>query len=310
MIGFDGTVFGGIRKSAPTVALHNTGDGPKTGSKFGITSCRADGQRFSRVYLSYTHIHVDLEGSVSSEQEVVRDVAPRLQALSKRGIKGIVVDSAIRGKDVTSLQREHHMTVVNYPHAASNPDGGAGKRLNETRVEKSHLRRVATHINDFGATCEHYIFAVGGEFVQVVMNGMGNHQLERLHHLRYEQRPNKRDGTRREYHVYRIACDQGPDFEERIALFHTSPTSTDPDANWGEYVRVYAPGTAAFKYLYGARNDTEARHADLKARVKHLPLDRTGQELRLLGAAIASNALSWQVHMEANGLINVIDDTA
>ena len=46
------------------------------------------------------------------------------------------------------------MTVVNYPHAESNPDGGAGNRLNGTRKEKSHLRRVATHVNDSGVNCE------------------------------------------------------------------------------------------------------------------------------------------------------------
>lgn len=107
-----------------------------------------------------------------------------------------------------------------------------------------------------------------------------------------------------------LTCDQGEDFIERVPLFHTSPTSNDPDANWGEYVRVYPPGSAAFKYLYGARNDTESRHHDLKARVKHLPEDVAGQQLRLLGAAIANNALSWQAHLREHAKSNVIDDTA
>lgn len=55
---------------------------------------------------------------------------------------------------------------------------------------------------------------------------------------------------------------------------------------------------------------TEARHADLKARVKHLPADAAGQHLRLLGGSIAKNALAWQTHLRVHGENNVIDDTA
>jgi len=33
-----------------------------------------------------------------------------------------------------------------------------------------------------------------------------------------------------------------------------------------------------------------------------------GQELRLLGASVAINAIAWQVHLQAHGEKNVIDD--
>jgi hypothetical protein len=309
-VGFDGVVFAAPRKgSKPSVGKYTTGEGLKVqGTKFGITSSRVDGQRRSRVITSIEHIHKSHPGSYASEQAVVREVIPRQKDISEGGIKGLLVDSVERGNDIIDLQRLG-ITVVNYPHAASNPDGGSGNRLNDTRKEKNHLRRVATHLNDEGLTCEHFIFAVGGELVQVVMNSMGDQQLEQLEYVGYQQRLNA-DGTRREYHRVKVTCDQGDDFIERVPLFHTSPTSNDPDANWGEYVRVYPPGSAAFKYLYGARNDTEARHHDLKARVKHLPADVAGQQLRLLGAAIASNALSWQAHLREHAKSNVIDDTA
>jgi hypothetical protein len=309
-LGFDGVVFAAPRKGpAPSVGQYTTGEGITVrGTKWGISSTRVDGQSRSRIITSLHHIHENLDGSYASEQAVVREVIPRLHATADGGMKGLLVDSVIRGNDVIALQRQG-ITVVNNPHAASNPKGGPGKRHNESRVEKSHLRRVVTHQNDFGNTCEHYIFAVGGEFLQALMNNMGEYQLERVEHLDYQQRWN-RDGTRREYHRIRIACANGPAITERVSLFHTSPMSTDPDYNWGEVVRVYPPGSAAFKFLYGARNDTEVRHADLKARVKHLPRDVAGQELRLLGAAIASNALSWQIHLQAHGEPNVIDDTA
>lgn len=97
----------------------------------------------------------------------------------------------------------------------------------------------------------------------------------------------------------------------RLPLFHTDGPSTDPrNVNWGEVSRVFAPGSPQMKYLYGGRNDTESRHDDLKARVKHLPRDVRGQEFRLLGAAMAINAAAWQIHLQAHGERNVIDDTA
>lgn len=307
-IGFDGTVFTAPKRSV-TRDQYRTGEGTVVlGSKWGITSSRIDGQKRSRLIYSFAHIHKDVDDSFDNEQEVVRDAIPRLRDISQGGIKGLLIDSVIRGEDVILLQRVG-VTVVNYPYAASNPGGGSGNRLNETRVEKSHLRRVATHINGFGTTCEHYVFAIGGQFVQSVMNSMGEYELQRLEHVEYQQRPN-RDGTRREYHVFRIACAHGEDFTERVPLFHTSPTSNDPDYNWGEVVRVYPPGSAESKFLYRARPDTEARHTDLKARLKHFPTDAAGQGLRLLGAAMAMNGLAWQVHLEAHGENNVIQDTA
>lgn len=80
------------------------------------------------------------------------------------------------------------------------------------------------------------------------------------------------------------------------------PSNAPRGENWGEVVRVYPPGSWQFKYLYGVRNDTEARHADLKARVKHLPADVPGQLLRLLAASMTINAAGYQVHLQANGM--------
>ncbi len=64
-----------------------------------------------------------------------------------------------------------------------------------------------------------------------------------------------------------------------------------------------------FAYLYGARNDTEARHNNLKGRIKYMPGDILGQEFRLLGAALVMNAATWQTALHAHGEHNVIDDT-
>lgn len=70
---------------------------------------------------------------------------PELLLLSKGGIRGLLVDSAVRGAAVTILHRQG-IRVISYPHALSNPDG-TDKRLNPNRVEKSQLRYIAAHIN-------------------------------------------------------------------------------------------------------------------------------------------------------------------
>ncbi len=96
-----------------------------------------------------------------------------------------------------------------------------------------------------------------------------------------------------------------------LGLLHTEGPRTSPgNTNCGEASRVYSPGSPQSTHLYGARNDTEARHADPKARVKYLPRDVLGQELRLLASSIAINAAAWQVHLQAHDEPNVIDDTA
>lgn len=94
-----------------------------------------------------------------------------------------------------------------------------------------------------------------------------------------------------------------------MRLFHTDPTSSDPNYNRGDVSRVFAPGTREFAYLYGQRNDTEIRHDDLKRRITHLPKSVPGQELRLLGTALAINAIALRAHRLHHEHPNVLDDT-
>lgn len=180
------------------------------------------------------------------------------------------------------------MTVANYTHAESNPDRDAKGRLADTGVEKSHLRRVCTHADDKGLACEHALYWVGGELVERVIDAEGDTTVRPATSTEYQQRGTRTTdgtgrvtalGTRREYFIITINCPIAGDFTERIPLFHTDATSTDPDYNWGQVARVFAPTSAEGQYLYGARNDTESRHTNLKARAEYLPIDVPGQEL-------------------------------
>lgn len=309
-VGADGTVMPVPRKTDnATAALCRTGTGKKVfGSKYTIFSTRINSQYMSRIILDLVHTHTKHPGSARTESDAVLDVMPKLRALSNDGVKGLLVDSAVRGQAVIELQRGG-LIVVNYPHAQHNPGGGPGRRLNPSRKEKSRLRFIPTHTDATGQPCEHFIYAVGGELLELVGTDDGTDAVRPLRVSDYERRGE--DGKVRERLTVEIKCAWAGDFSQEVPLFHADATSTSPSGtNWGEVCRVYPPGSAEFKYLYGARNDTEARHSDLKARVKNLSRDVLGQELRLLAASVARNAIAWQVHLQAHGENNVLDDTA
>ena len=179
-IGFDGTVCPMSKRRRSTACkTHTVGGDSKAkvyGSKFTIASGRINGQYHSRVILDLAHTGTDPLSDDQSENAAVRRVTPIVKRLASKngrtGLKTIVVDSIVRGQDVTAVQRSGTI-VVNYPHAQSNPDGGPGKRLNPTRVEKNHLRTIAEHPDEHGDPCRHLIYAIGGELAVLVTDSHG-----------------------------------------------------------------------------------------------------------------------------------------
>jgi hypothetical protein len=307
-VGFDGVVFPmSARRQAPSCDEHTTGASKAKvhGTKFTIASCRIVGQPTSRVILDLQH-NGGRASADPDEAAATVTMAKELKLLTNGGMKGIVVDSVIRGRAVMDLER-NWITVVNYPHAARNPGAGAGQRRGAGSEEKSYLRTTLCHADSNGTPCEHQIYFVGGSLAERVIGPGGKPTITKVEIEKYEQR-----GTtvRRQYFIVKINCSLAGDFSARVPLFHVDGTSTDPDLNFGEVARVFAPNTENFARLYGTRNDTESRHAELKSRVTHLPSDVAGQEFRLLGAALTANSVSWQAFLKANGAPNVIDDTA
>jgi hypothetical protein len=147
-----------------------------------------------------------------------------------------------------------------------------------------------------GSKCEHPIYAVGGELVELLATSDGSDVLRHIPAQGYQRRG--KPGSYREYLLVTTDC-LGTEQTVRVPLFRTDGPSNGPrGGNTREVSRVYAPGSPQFKYHYAARNDTEARHSDLKSRTRHLPRDVAGQELRLLGAAMTINAAAWQVHLQ------------
>lgn len=333
-VGFDGTVLP-MRKTRATsepscgFERHTTGEGKKVfGSKYSIASVRITGQYHSRVILDFVQCGASPISDYRDEGSAIALVAPELHELAQGGMKGIIADSIIRGQNVVELQRKG-ITVVNYPHADSNPAGrskksgnGVNPRKNAQRKEKSHLRTVATHKTPNGNECQHPLYFTGGTLVEIhtTQHGPGIRPLEIRKYQQRQDRSTKagstKKGRRREYLVVDVTCerlrnsDGSPQaFTVSVPIFHTDATSMDPSTNWGEFARVYSPTSCHFQYLYGARNDTESRHAGLKPRLKHLSRDIRTQNWRMLAAASAMNAGALQVHFQAHGLTNVLSGT-
>jgi len=308
-VGFDGVVFPMSRRrhSSASCDEHVTGGGstPVYGSKYTIASTRTLGSYGSRMILDFQH-NGGAQSSDPDEAKATVTMAKDLSRATARGMKGIVVDSVIRCRAVSDLER-NWVTVVNNPVAASNPSAKTGQRRGPGRREKGYLRTVATHADSNGVVCEHGVYFYGGVPVEGITGQDGRLTVVPLEILEYEQRG---QAVRRQYFRTAIKCTLAGDFEARVPLFHTDATSNDPDVNYGEVARVFPPNTHSFTRLYGMRNDTESRHTELKARLHHLPADVAGQELRLLGAMIVINSVAWQLHLQSARRRNVLDDTA
>jgi hypothetical protein len=286
------------------------------GTKFALGSVRINGQYGTRMITDFRHIGSDPNSHSSGEGDAIVSMALELRDRTGGGLKGVIADGVLHDMHITPLQRGW-LTVVSPPTAASNPGSKDGIRRGPGRKEKDQYRMTATHHDANGLVCEHPIYITAGHPVELRFALDGTLTPVALDVVDYEQRGKKTtgpDGTvtfgpRREYHLVSIRCAIAGDFTARVPLFHADLNHGKPDYKWGEVARVWGVGTPEYTHIYGARNDTESRHTNLKARVKHLPADVPGQELRLLGAALLSNAVALHLHLQANGQANAFDNT-
>ncbi len=317
----DGTVFKAPKDKRDvdnsSYDTHDEGGVPNKayGTKFAILSTRIQGQPHSRVICSFAHVGTDKLSAASQEAEACVGLVLELRDLSHGGVKGIIMDSALRGQGITGLQRQW-ITVTNYPHAEKNPNRSAGQRFSEGRVEKDHLAKVVEHYNN-GVPCYHYLYWYCGILLEKYVSSDGTPDVRHVEIPEYSARKNRgphdpKNGIyaeRREYFTVTINCTIENPVTTRVPLFHREAVEGVLEFNYGEYVRVFAPFSPQYIFLYACRNDTEARHAELKQRIKYMPRNVRGQRLRLLAAALAMNAINWQYHLQAHGEPNIFDNT-
>ena len=234
------------------------------GSKVLTTFVHGD-EPGSRIILRADIVPPGPNGSPGGESEPVAHAVRAIAAAAEGGLKGVIVDSVIRGKLVAELDREGCI-VVNYPHAKSNPNRVTGGRKAEGRVERTVELPAMTHATKGSACCEHALVMVGSVPHTRMVDAEGDEQLVPLTIAKQTRRQNK-DGSWRSYHVYKVPCIRG-NFRHTHRLFPVDETTI----NHGESTRFYPTDTDEFAGLYGRRNATESWHAELKRRRRRLPV--------------------------------------
>jgi hypothetical protein len=234
------------------------------GSKV-LTSFVHDARAGSRIILRADIVPPGPNGSPGGESEPVARAMRAIAEIAKGGLKGVIVDSVLRGILVSELDRQGIITV-NYPHAKSNPNRATGGRKAVGRIERSVEMPPMTHNAKGAPCCEHALVYVGSVPHTRVTDDEGNEQLVPLPIVKYPRRQNK-DGSWRSYHDYEVSCIRG-DFVHTQRLF----PSEDTAINHGESTRFYPTSTEVFNDLYGRRNATESWHAELKRNRRRLPV--------------------------------------
>lgn len=219
----------------------------------------------SRIILRADVVPPGPNGSPGGESEPVAHAVRNIMRASNGGLKGVIVDSVLRGKLISELDREGCLTV-NYPHAKSNPNRAEGGRNAEGRIERSLELPAMVHSARGAANCQHALIFVGSVPHTRVSDAEGNDQLLPLRIVNQLRRQNK-DGSWRSYHVYEVTCIRG-DFQHTHNLF----PKVESSINYGESGRFYPTDSEQFKTLYGRRNATESWHAELKRNRKRLPV--------------------------------------
>lgn len=247
----------------------------------------------TRILLAIHIVPPGPNGSPGSESAPIHNSTLYLQSLVGAGLKGVIVDSVIRGKVVSELARQG-IIVTNYPHAKSNPNRSQGGRHAKGREERQIELSPMSHEARGKKCCEHALIYVGSVPHTRVSDIEGQETLVELKTTGGFLRKN-RDGSSRSYHKYLVPCIRG-EFQHVQRLF----PEDESGINYGEVNRLFPTNTDQFSALYGRRNDTESWHAEFKRRGNRLPV--RGMRLQSVYAAgllISSNAISLERHRRA-----------
>ncbi|MDA9802785.1 hypothetical protein N9C30_00290 [bacterium] len=183
-----------------------------------------------------------------------------------------------------------------------NPDRETEGRHADVDAETSQLRRICRHEFANGVPCEHSLYWLGVKLVERVIDVNGATTVAPATITEYYQRGVRTTGKEggvtafgpcHEYFTVTNACSSAGEFTEGTPPFHIGSISTDPDYDWGEVDRVFVPTITEGQFPRRAPNDNEARHTNPKALSKYLRIDVLRQGLRLLGAAVPMNSVTW-----------------
>ncbi len=307
---YDGTVFKG-----PASKYRVTADGEREqlrngtervwGSKVVFASIRTDDYH-GRLVLDYEQVLGATQEGIGDEAASIITSATRLKR-EMPGIRGIIVDSIIRGTHLTQLA-DRGVLVTNYPHAKANPKSSREGRWGTGRKEKRSILRTFKHEPRKGQVCEHTLIVEGAVFKQPAYDATGRKVLTECPVTGFESRRNP-SGGHRYYLNIKMPCPNG-DLKVTVPLYHEDRDKfAIKGINRGEYLRFYPPGTPQFHALYGRRNDSESLHSQVKRNLTRLPAYRARRQVVfVLGMALVSNAAARAFDLKRAGEPNPLDD--
>ncbi len=259
-----------------------------TGSKILTTFVHGD-LAGSRIITRIDAVPPGPNGSPGGESPVVDQMARAILEASNGGLKGVIVDSVIRGRVLQALSRDG-VVVVNYPHAKSNPNRTEGGRHAEGRIERTVEVEVITHtVKGKKTPCEHPLLMVGSVPSTRALNEVGEEVIIEVE-IRAGLICKNKNSTWRYYHKYVIPCIHG----NFIYLYRLFPTD-DSAISHGESTRFFPTNTQQFSDLYGRRNATESWHRELKRNRDRMPVRGLAlQSIYLIGLMVLQNAKTME----------------
>lgn len=187
--------------------------------------------------------------------------------------------------------------MVNYPHAASNPDRSQKGRLSKRRKEKAKETGYCSHQRRDGSECRHPVIFEGGLPKTRALDENGQEVLVELEWKGSLPRQNK-DGSYRWYMSLRFPCIHG-DFTRLYRLFNEDG---EPHVNHGEYQRQVPLNNGEFLSTYGKRNITESKHRWLKRERTTSPVKGMAlQTVYMSGLMVLINSLEEHRHLARQG---------
>ena len=249
----------------PDVKEHYTGDGKQVhGSKFLIMSVNGP-EVHNRV-----HLLADYVPGVRDEQNSENHIQMKnFRWLSEHapGIVGSTTDTVSRGRDLAEMQRDFGWAPA-APIAAAKVNKKTGER-----IEKQGFLRTLDFTPLGCNSGQVEIWHQGGWLTQRIFPiDAPEGVLERLDWKDAYRRSNV-DGTYRFYVEYEARCNCADRSHAQRVRERTDTTREDEKIpfNRSENVRMFPPGSATYKTVYGERNDTES----INRRVDdHLPFRR------------------------------------
>jgi hypothetical protein len=260
------------------------------GTKFAFASVRS-AMPGLRVITGLRHIPDSLGGGeVAAFTTLALAAADRLP-----GVTAFVVDGALRGTAINTIQTQTGAIVVSPPRPKDLQHGGI------MIAGKAHAYRILpeskSRIKAFSKCGGHNLWAAAGGIHERIVTGDGSVHYEAVTRGQ-QKRERHRDGTWAFYARHRLTCPETGEIHQWWEPLTATRGDDEVKFNRAEYLRAIPRDDPEYSRVYPMRADTESLHAQLEYAFHKNRLPAWGiqrQTLVILFAAMAQNA--WALHV-------------